>query len=320
MNKFKVIVESNVFNTLERDMREFGLLKPNGKPNKNDFLYNIILKMYEIKKIEREQYMEEFSEFNDCISIVNKAISLNNSIESDCIKKNYLNESITIYSNKSNSNKLDEIIINGAYKLNVSTSAYLRSLLREYASKHKTERQQIYFRELIQSIIYATDNNRAVSLFYENNHYIVLPKLAFPDIDRYDIYMYGVDISNNNPIAFKLSHIKHFIILEDPYYTDIDILEIVEERYVSGNLNSIDELIDIKFDLTEIGKVKYYSNIGKNKYNADVREGKNFSVKCTEDFFFNYFISYGKEISIISPNSLKERFRDFYKESSEQFK
>lgn len=322
-NKIKVTLDCSIIYSLNSDMLEYGDLKSNGEINKNSFYCNIILSMYKNRLIEKEKFREFFSNFTNDLNLLEKisssTIDFKNNV-SKPIDSSY-KENIIIYTNSSNANIINEIVLNGAGHSNVSLSAYFRSLFEEFSYKTSIEKERILYGDLIQTINKATFECKILKLRYNNIEYIISPDLAFEDLNRYHIYLYGIDISNSNPIGFRLSKIKDLIVLNKYHKTDVVDWDNSESRYLSGDVESTDELIKISYKLTDEGLIKYNKELNKMKYKINVHTNEGICcVTSTENFFFNYFISYGKDIDIISPLSIKERFVNFYKTSYESMK
>ncbi len=332
VEKIKVTVNFTVYETLKRDMLEFGNRKPSGRVNVNEFLCNVAIKMYRQRVKERNMYEREFSNMflsDDIIDdVVTTALQLKNYKHVQLFKVTDNNDSFIIYTNKTNIQEINEIIINGAGKQNVTASEYFRGLYTEYANKTKVARERVLFQDLIDRINYIASRQRIVSFDYKWMNVEVAPNCAFEDYSDNAVYMYAFETDTNNPVAFKVNQIKNLIeinVKQDVYsYAEFD-----DRRYCSGYIDSMDELIDIKFTLTTSGWLRYMDTKDIYRYNIELSFNSNdideededsiseHKVTTTEQFFFDYFISYGKNINIISPLSLKERFNSFYKDSIE---
>lgn len=324
-NKIKVTINFETNRILEEDIKEFGNKKPSGEINTNEFLCNIAIRMYEKRITEKEYYLEQFKCFFDDIdaadTIANKAIALKNNLKKNTLSfYQVLNHTIMLYTNKYNQNYINEIEINGAGKNNTSLSAYFRSLFNEYASKSKIEREKIYFRDTIEKLRCAQRSEKITILTYKQKKYSIAIESIFDDFNKYNMYVYAIDLSNNNPIALKINKIRDILIADERYRTSESECDSMEDRWCSGDIDSFDELLEIHFELTQDGKKKFNDEFYKQKYNPDIRNNKETTYcKTTREFFFNYFVSYGSDIKVISPESVVKRFSDFYEHSHKNF-
>ncbi|MFI3329926.1 MAG: WYL domain-containing protein [bacterium] len=323
--KIKVLINNKTNIVLTDDMKEFGNEKPSGGINANEFLCNVAIRMYKKRIKEEAYYTNEFLNLFKNIEVANiiasKAIALKTNLDENTLDfLPSLNQTYILYTNKSNSNDINEIEINGAGKNNTSLSAYFRSLFNEYASKTKIEREKIYFSDLIEKIRNLEHTYKTCFIKYDNKKYYLAIESPAADFGDYNLYSCAINLETQLPIAFKLSKIKDIITVDEYYHTSTDEWDSMGDRWCCGDIDSVDDLLDIQFKLTKNGEKRFESHFHKNKYNIDRRiEDEVSYCKTTENFFFNYFISYGCDIKIISPESVRKRFIDFYENSYKNF-
>lgn len=325
ITKVKVMINFKVERILDEDLCEFANIRPSGEFNNNEFLCNILINTYLNRVEEQNTYIKEFSTLTDDIdiidTIVTKAISLKSKLNKKTLNNPASNCTKMIYTNSSNIDIINEIIINGAAKSGVSSSAYFRSLFNEYAEKSKIEREEIYFNDIICKIVTAADDEKILSLIYENKSYLVAPDCCFEDFEKYNYYLMGIDVESKKSVSFKISKIKQLLTIDSYYKLSKEEKHLITDRYCSGYMGYNENLIQISYKLTSKGKEMFDKQYYLYKYNISNTKINNIRYSTTsEELFFNFFISFGKEIEIINPESMKKRFLDFYKESYGNFK
>lgn len=323
--KIKTVINYETNRILEEDMKEFGNKKPSGEINANEFLCNVAIRMYKERITEKEYYLEQFkcisNDINFVDTITNKAISIKTNLDTNTLDfLPTLNKTIILYTNKFNENDINEIYYNGVGKNNTTSSAYFRSLFNEYASKSKIEREKIYFRELITKIHELEFSEKICCITYDKETYYLSIETPAPDFGNYNLYACAINLKTKKPVSFKINKIRNLTCLDYYYKTCSDEWESMGDRWCSGDMDSLDELLEIHFELTASGEKKFSDEFYKQKYNPDIRNNKGTSYcKTTQEFFFNYFISYGSDIKVISPEPVKQRFAVFYEHSYKNF-
>lgn len=202
---------------------------------------------------------------------------------------------------------------------------YLNSLFEEYTKLNGFQREKIYFKHFIDLFEIASKINKCklnitlnkTSSNKKGFNFIFNPLGIYTEETKSYAYLAGT--KDNEPFVFRLNRIAKMSI-EYTQKIDNDVLDGLNDlikkmgiMYISAELN------EYNVKLTEKGVYIFNRTLNMrptiNKVEQDI-----YTFICTEFQFENYFFKFGKEVTVLSPNSTKEKFINNYKEALANYK
>ncbi len=144
----KIKVSSFVANILENDALRFGLIRKNGKANKNSLLNKLIPTLVEVRKARRNAIEDILkNEYNreDSENIYNAVNTVIDRVYFDDEELNVLDEYIWIRPTKNVITTYDEIKTSETLITAQETPVYIRGLLNEYTRLPQYKREILTF-------------------------------------------------------------------------------------------------------------------------------------------------------------------------------
>lgn len=215
-------------------------------------------------------------------------------------------------------------------------SLYIKALLEEYARKPYVEREKIFFSDYIRIIEETLKNTNDVNLVAvvtdKNKRYYIYPYAVMTDPLYTANYLVGyskIHDSKKIPCSLRISAIKSLDILPNHRgnLTDEEKETLRKKIAVRGVQFLIGAEKDIIVKMNDNGKEKYnrlhhlrpkYIETEDSDDNGDEYRYK-YRFNCTEAQAKFYFLKFGKDVKIISPESLREEFKKSYKEAFELY-
>ena len=213
---------------------------------------------------------------------------------------------------------------------------YVRSLIEEYAQLPYHQREEIIYKEILDTIATGIKGKYILNLTNEKGSQISIrpysietdPLSTFHYLIGYRVprTVWSKNISVKNPDKLLSIRISRLVNVEIQYLQSVPITTLEEMQiknelkeksvqFLSGD-NSV-----IRVLLTDAGIKKYSSQIhlrpnatGKDPHNDHI-----YIFECTEAQIFYYFFSFGKEAIILEPQSLVKKFSNGYKEALLQY-
>lgn len=222
------------------------------------------------------------------------------------------------------------------YSCYKTLSQYLKCILEDYASLSYLEREKNFFHEQYLIAEQAIINEILLEVTTQNNHtFRIYPYSLDTDALSTRLYLTGMSkpkhISNTTkekyPASFRIPRLKKIKLVQtrkngelvgrNGKLTKNEKLEIKSAistrkiQFLVGN----EEKICIR--LTTQG-IEMYKSLLYMRPQFDPKESTDheFVFYCTEYQAEFYFFKFGKEVEILSPNSLREKFKKAYKEAS----
>lgn len=208
---------------------------------------------------------------------------------------------------------------------------FIRSLLEEYARLPYYLREEIVYKQIIDTITTAIDGQYALTLKNTKGIRLALKpyEISTDPLSMYH-YLIGYCITPEDPLS------------DNSKYKPVNVMSIRLSRLVdvelqhhqSGTItisekNQILRELDekgVQFVSGELTQIKVWlSDFGIKKYNSqlhlrpigirDTTDDHLFYFECTEAQVLYYFIGFGKEAKILSPDNLANRFKNIYTEA-----
>lgn len=206
---------------------------------------------------------------------------------------------------------------------------YIKSVIEEYASLPYVKREIIYFTPYINAIYAAIEKEYQLHIVTDTNKdYSVYPYKILCDPLSTTNYLVGYskhyEISDDekHPCAFKISAIKNIIDNKSKSAFLKKAEKDALDKYINirGVQFMLTEEMDIYVRLTEKGIYKY-SRLVHLRPPVIEKQGNNmFIFRCTEAQAEFYFFKFGEDAEIISPSSLRDKFRTKYENAAETYR
>lgn len=207
-------------------------------------------------------------------------------------------------------------------------SKYLKALLEEYARLAPSERERVYFGRMLEEVVQpAIDAGQLLEVRQDNRKYWVRPHSVMADPFNSHLYLVCMSRRVDRP-----SDKESIISLRVSRLTDAKI-----RRHQSGRL-SADEKRQIEKRLQQVG-VQYLVGLqdhivvrltpaGQKMFSqrsymrpmpCEVN-GDEYHFTCTPLQIRNYFINFGKDAEVKSPEFLRDEFAGIYLAAAELYK
>jgi len=221
----------------------------------------------------------------------------------------------------------DVVHLVGKYYKN--TWQYIKSVIEEYAEKPYNEREAIYFDEIIQKIKHSGGNYLVISS--GGNRYMLRPYGI--EMDSLSTYNYLVGYSSRMPgdgmaakpenlASFRIARISDIVVLEEENPLSYDERSAVYDAIMKKGVQFlVGSQTEVRVRLTENGMREYKRQISMRPlYNKQKSSANELVFECTDWQAFVYFIKFGKDAEILSPEHLRNRFYNMYSEAREVYK
>lgn len=340
--RISLSLSSEAYSIIISDMDVFQNVK-----NLDGFINRIITNYKDIadasislaKEREREKYLNWIKSVSR-----NAKISTEDSACLDRLIEGYTRELTLKMNSFKNGESLKPRIKNENYDdLNMGTASfqeeayypregkYIKALLEEYARLPFFEREGIFFKNVIDSINEAIRTGNLVKFRYINRkqqqtQITVRPyKIAASSLLSYH-YLIALPVdaeTSANPLSLRVSRISEVKKLSRTSHITIQEQNDIEELIrTKGIQYMVSQESEIKVALSEQG-YKLYKSILNLRPNAKInKEGDKWilTLTCAEEQVKNYFFQFGKEATVISPDSLKQWFFDKYRDAAEAYR
>ena len=319
-DKYKIRISNRLDSFLNVDMKTFNFYKPNDKVNKNKFYSMVINGMYEYYLNDNNIIFNTLCDEAPNDKNFNK--NLADSINKNLLKTHHSDLSdflhpvdIYIQTTKENQDTFNKIEANSLK--NETFSEFVRNLLIKYISLPMYLREMIIFKDNYHLLKYSFKESIEILVTTnDNEQYLFRQFGACLNGDETNYYFIGEIVIDNltELISFKLSDIKHITLTDNYYMFTKEKLEYISSKMIHGPelIDNNEDNIVLQFDDTGVNM--YFKNEHGRPLYIDCNEDTNiFTFQFNEDKMFNYLKIFGKHVKVISPLSLKNKLRDFYK-------
>jgi len=332
-NKIRIALSAYAANIIESDCFSFS-------KKKNSLLNSVILNFYQkadcsisIRIREYKQSLVNSLTRNDA-KINDKAISLIVHGKETELKKIYTEKTKsdanwTITLSMKTVQLLTDDHSSSEEKYYKSPAIYIKALLEEYSRLPYYQREKIIFKNILDDINTAIKCCYAIKLTnIYGKHFYVKPYMVENDplsMYQYVIgYNYRYDEDNASEVlGIRLSRLKD---AEIQYYQDGTLTPYENKKiqqalrskgvqFVSGNSSEISIWLSDE-GIRKYNEQQHLRPLGR----IDDKDNHIYHFDCTEIQILFYFLRFGKDARIISPDSLKDQFKEFYNEAYKAYK
>lgn len=210
-----------------------------------------------------------------------------------------------------------------------SVRDYFKAVIEEYSRKPYSERERIYLREKYDTIETAIKNQHAVEIKLINgNSYRV--RVYTIDSDPQNIYHYLLGFSEPVKVNWK----------DEPRifsYRISNIVKVKELKSVSGHLTDAKkkeiskaikqrgvqflsgDLIEAHVKLTDAGIRKYECMLHLRPALSKKLKSNVYLFHCTREQIEFYFFKFGRDVLILEPADLAEKFKRMYASAAKNY-
>ena len=327
----KVYLSESIKEVLEQDAELFEYYKPNQTINKNKFYIDLFLnyrdhfdqaiemKYEEVKKaLPKNLSLQDIGLQNEDYESV--AWTITNLIFN--VKANYREEKnkVVIKPTKKIEYVLEDLFddIENDDERYPSVSGYFSALFLHYSQQPRRLREAILFSPIVKTIESAISNKRELRIIMKNtdSKFIVKPyKLVHSKEELCNYLVCEEDVDGQaKTFSIRLSRIKDVSQKGPAHFSELN-KKSVEATAKKSPMYVMNGDKEILVQLTEEGIQRYKrSSIGRPKY--DKVENNIYYFNCSEFMIYNYFIAFGKDAKVITPQGLRQRFEKFYEDAS----
>lgn len=311
MLKIKVNLDKKNYQTLLNDILLFKIIKNDGTPNKNKFMNLLFKNFYKdffdennllIEKTKK--LMEKYNFSNDAFS---KELALQLCDYKHLIDETYYDESLTFYLNNEMEfifNSLNEIISA------VGASSFFRSLIYRYLEYPQYKREEIIYKDIIDTINEAIINKKEIKLRLDKQDISIKPyKIG---TSKEEIYSYLLGIVKDTPKSIHIYKIKNIFITNIAFKLSVNEETLLATIINLGIQYPFKNICKAEIELSNKG-IKMYAAKYLNRPKAIKIEGNHYFFECSFDQLVIYFMSFGSFIKVISPKYLGKVFYKAYK-------
>lgn len=327
LEKIKINVTAHTATIIDKDIESFEFYKTDGRSfNKNSFITKLIVNYHNTFK---EKELAMFEQLKKTISsAVTASESTVNTLTYDIISQFYkskispnkekLNHSISIKPTKETAPIIEYI---EQYMLSGSTlSEYFRKMFYSYASLPQDEREKIIFKPQYTALKEAIKSKRSVYITFNNaesRNCEVMPYAITCAKEELHCYLIG---SARLPMTFRLSRIATVTLLNTSKdFSPYELKVFAKMLTYGAQFNYFDDDFEpVKVELTERGE-KLYKKILIHRPVATKVEGNIYHFECSHFQIVHYFVRFGKEALVLSPDSVINSIIRFHREAARRY-
>lgn len=333
-NKQHINLSNHAMSTLINDMRVFQIDK------RSTFINRIISNFRIEARSTLSLSLQEYR--NSMKKKLSKVYSSTLDTMLDELTENYKNEILDRYSRgqKKNGFKIRLNNDNAIYLFEEceeepyynNAGEYIKALLEEYAQKDFVDREMVYAADYFDTINDAISKGKILSLEQTDGIRLKLCPYTIAT-DPLSMYHYLVGIvkrtSSNSPIkegsmySCRISNMKKgpHCLQEKSFISkkDKDLLDKSIQKKGVQFLNQ--DIGEIRIRLTDKG-IRMYERILhlRPKYEKIEEDGHVYTFLCSKRQIEYYFLKFGQDAVIISPEDLKKSFLDSYEKAVNAYK
>lgn len=210
-----------------------------------------------------------------------------------------------------------------------SLGLYLKALFEEYARKPYYERERIFFSDYVEIIEQAIDKNLLLKVTLDSNRKFYLKPYSIV-MDKYASFNYLVgygqpikvtDVDEEHMSSFRLSRIQDIKILQSKS-GKIGVekqKKLQQELNIKGPQFLTSEAVEIRIRLNKKGIEKYRTQIHLRPQYTRIENNQDYIFSCTETQAYYYFFKFGKDAVVLSPKSLRAKFKFDYETAINEY-
>lgn len=322
LEKIKITINKNVYNTLLKDCENFGFYKNNNALNKNLFFNTIILNYYEYYSSNEKTFKDNIAKTlsgkinsNDD-EIIDKLLEVirKNEYYKDDKEKEIINLKPTKMTEKTIIN------IENSLSLYVSLASYYRNLFTSYSNLKQNYRELVIFKENYNLILESIKNEKQINIVLTNDQIINNASVYKISHSREELYNYVLISTSNSVQTIRLAKIKFVTRINHKRDISSNTISLFEKQIKYGVeyplLSANEEPVIVR--LNDKG-LKLYKKIYLYRPTPDKIEGNDYYFYCSYNQVMHYFKRFGSNAIIISPNDLYIKMKNYYFTASKSY-
>ena len=227
-----------------------------------------------------------------------------------------------------NNENFDRLYVQRAEADNYSAPGkYLKALVEEYARLSPSERERIYYRDLIRETLQpAIDAGYLLSVALGQRKFWVKPYKVMADPHNSHLYLVGMSRPEGSPVdqgkiaSFRITRLGKVRHRSQPSgkITADERRDIEKKLQSVGVQYLIGEADRIRLRLTPEGRREFLQRSYMRPVPDKVEDGV-YQFSCTHQQIRNYFLSFGAKVQILEPESLRQEFISVYRQALESY-
>lgn len=208
---------------------------------------------------------------------------------------------------------------------------YIRSIIEEYCALPFIKREHIYRKDIYETVERACAERRILKIkanyYGKEQLFYVYPYKIVPDPFHTQAYLVcysrkaGEEETDKIVASFSMARINSPTMLKKTFHLNAKEIDHIEEqitKYSPAYLIGKTERISVR--LTKKGKQSYQSRLYSRPEKVESLSSDDVYVfDCTQQQIFNYFFPFGADAEIISPEYLRNRFRNAHIKALEKY-
>lgn len=208
---------------------------------------------------------------------------------------------------------------------------YIRSIIEEYCALPFIKREHIYRKDIYETVERACAERRILKIkanyYGKEQLFYVYPYKIVPDPFHTQAYLVcysrkaGEEETDKIVASFSMARINSPTMLKKTFHLNTKEIDYIEEqitKYSPAYLIGKTERISVR--LTKKGKQSYQSRLYSRPEKVESLSSDDVYVfDCTQQQIFNYFFPFGADAEIISPEYLRNRFRNAHIKALEKY-
>lgn len=208
---------------------------------------------------------------------------------------------------------------------------YIRSIIEEYCALPFIKREHIYRKDIYETVERACAERRILKIkanyYGKEQLFYVYPYKIVPDPFHTQAYLVcysrkaGEEETDKIVASFSMARINSPTMLKKTFHLNAEEIDHIEEqitKYSPAYLIGKTERISVR--LTKKGKQSYQSRLYSRPEKVESFSSDDVYVfDCTQQQIFNYFFPFGADAEIISPEYLRNRFRNAHIKALEKY-
>lgn len=199
---------------------------------------------------------------------------------------------------KSNDYIFESMLDNLKYQ---SSSQYFRDLVTDYLTYPQYKREQIIFKDTVEIIKQAITNQKQIKLHLDKDVVTINPYRL--DTSKEELYTYLIGIVDNKPYSINISKINSVIRTPQSFKLLDEQIKLIDDIIENGIQFPYTVPCNAIIKLNKIGK-RMYERRYLHRPPVKKIDGDNYYFSCGFDQLLYYFLAFGKNALVVSPQSL----------------
>ncbi|WP_432205498.1 WYL domain-containing protein (plasmid) [Cetobacterium somerae] len=197
----------------------------------------------------------------------------------------------------------------------VKKADFFRQLITEYAMKSAYERELIIFKEYIEQIKIAMENDKRIEIKFKNRDDILDPYFIASLEKENRNYLVSYSYYKEKIVNYRIKNISDVVI------TNLN-REPFDEKYIKDLKENFNPFLsfgnEVKVRFTPEGE-KYYKQVISNRPKLKGIEGDIYIFEANDYQAMLYFAGFMEMIEILEPLSLREKMKERVKKMKEVY-